>query len=605
MCGIAGFIGEDRALIERMTTCLVHRGPDGNALWVGSGASLGHARLAILDPSPRGNQPMWNEDKTIVIVYNGEIFNYRKLKEEQQLDCVTGTDTEVILKLYEKEGIDCVKKLYGMFAFALYDTRKKTLHLARDESGIKPLYLTYIDGKPCFASEMRSLMNALPEKPPIDFTSLSLFLSLQYVPGPRTLCVGIESLPAGTILSWKNGTEIRRTFEATKPTIPRQSKNTFKKKLPALLQDVVTDHMIADRPIGMFLSGGMDSSIVLHHMTKTSSTPVNTFTVRFEATEEEDAARFNKDADLAALTAKTYGTNHEELLLTATDYRDMYRDTARALDLPNADSVSVAQYALAKKAKKKVDVVLSGAGGDELFGGYPRYRVARILGLISWIPTPIRRGIAMLLGYPKDVLSMNPGSALALRLLGRPTKEIQGIIRGTWFEPHAAKRLFEQRFEREKTKDRVRQFMEVDRHLWLTDESLKLCDAVTMASGLEMRVPLLDPRVIAWSHATPSRWHVGLLRTKTLLKDVYRSILPEHLFTLGKSSFYPPLAKWLRRECTPLVEEALKGKRINELFDTNVLRKRFEEHKTRKQYHLHQLSNIIQLHHWFETVYDA
>jgi asparagine synthase (glutamine-hydrolysing) len=604
MCGIAGFIGEDTARIERMTQCLVHRGPDGNAVWTGAGASLGQARLAILDPRPEGNQPMWNDAKTVVITYNGEIFNYRRLKESEGLTCRTGTDTEVLLKLYEKHGIDFVKKLLGMFAFAIYDTRTKTLHLSRDQSGIKPLYLSYVDGKPHFASEMRSLMSALPKKPAINLRAMSAFIRLQYVPGPETMCEGIESLAPGTILSWKDGKEARRSFAAdvTVPTVG--SRADFMRDFPSLMQEVVTDHMIADKPIGIFLSGGMDSSIVLHHMAKVSTSPVKTFTVRFEATEAEDAARFNKDAELAHMTAKHYGTDHEELALTATQYKEMYRDTSRALDLPNSDAVSVAQYALSKIAKKKADVVLTGAGGDELFGGYPRYRIAKILSMLQWIPSPLRGLAGTITGYPSDVLRMAPGADLAERLMARPLTETTSIVRGEWFESDAVARKFSEHFSRESGND-VRKFMEVDRHLWLVDESLKLADAVTMGNGLEGRVPFLDPRVIAWSHATPSSWHVGMNRTKALLKDTYRHILPEHLFTLKKASFYPPLAKWIRRECAPLVEEALAGKRINEFFDTKKLRAMFEEHKAKTRYNLHPLANVVQLHHWFETVYDA
>lgn len=604
MCGIAGFIGEDRGKIERMTACLIHRGPDGNAVWTGNGASLGQARLAILDPTPAGAQPMWNDAKTIVITYNGEIFNYRRLRESEGLTCRTGTDTEVLLKLYEKYGIDFVRKLHGMFAFAIYDTRTKTLHLSRDQSGIKPLYLTYVGGVPHFASEMRSLISALPQKPAINLAAMSAFIRLQYVPGPETMCEGIESLPPGAIVSWKDGKETRRTFTAdvSSPTI--SSKSQFSREFPELMQQVVADHMIADKPIGIFLSGGMDSSIVLHHMTKVSASPVKTFTVRFEATQAEDAARFNRDAELARMTAKHYGTDHEELALSAEQYRSMYRDTSRALDMPNSDAVSVAQFALSKMAKKKADVVLSGAGGDELFGGYPRYRITKILSMLQWMPSSVRGLAGTLTGHPADVLRMSPGAALAERLLARPLAETRSIVKGNWFIEDAVSRKFEEHFTRV-SGDSVRQCMEVDRHLWLVDESLKLADAVTMGSGLECRVPFLDPRVIAWSHATPSSWHVGLNRTKALLKDTYRNILPSHLFTLKKASFYPPLAKWIRRECAPLVEEALEGRRINEYFDMKALQQMFEEHKAKTRYNLHPLANVTQLHHWFETVYDA
>jgi asparagine synthase (glutamine-hydrolysing) len=214
MCGIAGFIGEDRSKIERMIACLVHRGPDGNGVWTGSGASLGQARLAILDTSPAGNQPMWNDAKNIVITYNGEIYNYRRLRDSENFQCKTGTDTEVLLKLYEKYGIDFVTKLHGMFALGIYDTRTRTLHLARDTSGIKPLYITYVNNLPHFASEMRSLMSALPTKPALNMGAMSSFIRMQYLPGPATMCEGIESLQPGTTISWKDGKETRKAFRA-------------------------------------------------------------------------------------------------------------------------------------------------------------------------------------------------------------------------------------------------------------------------------------------------------------------------------------------------------------------------------------------------------
>ena len=605
MCGIAGFTGEDRAKVSSMIECLRHRGPDGEGVFVGQGISLGQARLAILDPSPLGDQPMWNDSKTAVIVYNGEVVNFRRLREEEGFECTSGSDTEVLLKLYDKYGIGFVERLIGMFAFALYDTRTRTLHLVRDMFGIKPLYISNVEGKMHFASEMRTLMKALPKKPALNMRALSAFMTLQYVPGPETLCEGIESLPQGTILSVKDGKETRRSFEQKQEAPKNLSRTEFLHEFPEVMGQAVEDHTISDKPVGIFLSGGMDSSIVLHHMAKARSTPVKTFTVRFEATEAEDAPRFNRDADLAQKTAKYYGTDHEELLLTANDYRRLYRETTKFLDLPNADSVAVAQYALARMAKKKVDVVLTGAGGDELFGGYPRFRVFRILEALKWMPANVRAYLGSLFGHPSDVLKMTPGPDLALRLLGRPEKENRNIVKGAWFDPSIAADMFHRHFARVTGVDAVRQMMEVDRNLWLVDESLKLADTVTMASGLEARVPFLDPRILAWSHATPSSWHVDFKRTKALLKDAYRSILPQHLFSLEKASFYPPLAKWIRRECAPLVEEALAGKRINEFFDTIALRKIFEDHKAHTKYGLHPLSSIMQLHFWFEEVYDA
>lgn len=603
MCGIAGFAGEDPQRIERMVQTLQHRGPDGNATKVVPGASLGHARLAILDPRPEGDQPMWNADKSVGIVFNGEIFNYRKIRDGEGIGCSTGTDTEVVLKLYEKYGMAFVPKLKGMFAFGIYDVKSRTWHLARDESGIKPLYLAYPDGKLHFASEMRSLMSALPRKPELDIVSLSRYLRLQYVPGPRTMCEGIESLPPGTILTWHEGQEKRVSFTADAPSYKVASKDQFKSEFPGLMDQVVHDHLVSDKPIGIFLSGGMDSSIVLHHMCNHAEKPVRTFTVRFEATEEEGAKRFNADADLAAMTAKHYDTDHQEILLTAKDYNELYWDTARSLDQPNSDAVSVAQFLLSRHAKKKADVVLTGAGGDELFGGYPRYRIARILDLMKAVPAPVRGMAGSMLGHPRDVLALSPGPELAERLLARPASEWENLTLSLRMEDGISD-LFRERFKNLRG-NAVRKFMEFDRHLWLVDESLRLTDATTMGSGLEGRVPFLDPRIIAYSHATPASWGVTPRRTKALLKSTYRSILPEHLYTLKKASFYPPLAKWIRREASPLVERMLEHPRIKVLFDTAKLRAMFEAHKTKEAYHLHPLMNLTQLAAWFDTVYDA
>ncbi len=605
MCGIAGFAGEDRGRIERMTQALVHRGPDGNAILCEQGISLGHARLAILDPRPVGDQPMWNESRTVVMVFNGEIFNYRELREKEGFICKTGTDTEVMLKLYEKYGIRFVEKLIGMFAFGLYDTRLKTWYLARDTSGIKPLFVSTMHGGLHFASEMRSLLTAFTKKPAINLTSLSHYVRLQYVPGPQTLCEGIESLPPGTILTWKDGKESRTSFIAQTPQKHFATKKDFSSAFPQIMDDAVRDHLVSDKPVGIFLSGGMDSSIVLHHMSNHAKKPIKTFTVRFEATEEEGAKRFNADADLAAKTAKYYGTDHHEFLLTAELFRKHYRETARALDQPNADHVSVAQFLLAREAKKQVDVVLCGSGGDELFGGYPRYRVARILNAIRFIPPSIRAFGARLSDFPQDVMTTPPGSLLAERLLARSTEEIRAVATGNWFDETATTNLFSQRYTKLAGDDPVRAFMEFDRGLWLVDESLRLADATTMGSGLEARVPFLDPRVIAASHGTESNWHVTYWRTKALLKDTYKKILPRHLFSLGKASFYPPLAKWLRRESAPLVEEMLVHPRIKEYFDVAVVSDLFERHKRRETYALHTLSTLIQLQNWFDTVYDA
>lgn len=605
MCGIAGFIGEDRERIERMVHALRHRGPDGQATELLRGASFGHARLAILDPRPEGDQPMWNADRTVCIVFNGEIFNYRHLKESGKLDCRTGTDTEVLLKLYERHGMSFVSRLRGMFAFGLYDTRNQTLHLARDASGIKPLYLTYVDGKPHFASEVRSLCAGLPRQPSLNMRALSLYVRLQYVPGPETLIDGITQLPPGTVMSWKDGHESRTRFEPEAEEPQWRSLGDTVEQLPTLMDSAVEEHLISDRPVGLFLSGGMDSSIMLHHMQNHAARPIKTFTVRFEATEAEGAAKFNADADLAKLTAAHYGTDHQEILVTAEDFRNHYRETARALDLPNANSIAIAQLLLARAAKKHVDVALTGNGGDELFGGYARYRITSALHHLRVIPPSVRRMMGSVMGVSPDLPGMSPGPLLAERLLARSEAEGTRITRGTWFNAAATSQLFEERWHAAQQPHPVRTLMEMDRTLWLPDEALKMADATSMASGLECRVPLLDPRIIAAAQACRTGWHLDPWHTKKLLKRIYHPLLPPHLRSLKKAGFFPPFAKWLRREAGPLMEEALENRRIRELFNVDALRQLYADHCSQKTYALHPLQTVIQLAAWFDEVYDA
>jgi asparagine synthase (glutamine-hydrolysing) len=615
MCGVAGFEGEDQEKIARMVQELSHRGPDAQQWEVTGGASIGNARLAILDPRPEGNQPMWNDQHTIVITYNGEIFNFRELRKEHHLACRTGTDTEVLLKLYEKLGIGFVRKLRGMFAFGLYDTEDRTWYLARDGNGILPLFYTEAEDRLSFASELRTLLKILPNRPPINFRSLSRYMTLQYVPGPETMCEGIFQLHPGTILQRKDGKSTCTPFEPEPepPVRPDQpggqplfrSREDFRKAFPTLMDKVVRDHLVSDRPLGIFLSGGVDSTVLLHHMNNHAQKPIKTFTVRFDVTKDEGEERFNQDANLAKKTAKHYGTDHMDLLFTAEECREVYRDCARSLDQPNADSVAMAQYVLAREAKKEVDVILCGAGGDELFGGYPRYRIARILNVLRRVPG--RRILGLLPNIPGDIISMSPGPDLALRLLGRPEEENRSICK-KWFSQDASKTLFEDRFAAlpspNPNPNPIRSLMEFDRHTWLPDESLRLADSVTMAHGLECRVPFLDPRIIHASLSTPAEWHVGWQVTKKLLKETYTPFLPPHFREIKKACFFPPLAKWIRRECAPLVEESLEHPRIRELFDTDLLLQLLADHKAHRKYALHPLSSIAQLSTWFEMVYE-
>jgi len=606
VCGIAGFIGEDQDLIERMTNALRNRGPDGFGVSVREGVSLGSARLAILDPRPEGNQPMWNDDQSVGIVFNGEIFNFKELRTNHGLQCKTNTDTEVILRLYEKEGIDMVKKLRGMFSFGIYDTRSKTLHVARDPSGITPLFYTMIANQFHFASETKALLRAYDQKPPINPTALSLYCRFQYLPRPFTLLPDIKAVEPGSLLIVQGNNVTMKQWNNESYDYGRLSANEFKKEFPGLMQQVVTDHLISDRPLGLFLSGGLDSSICLHHMQQAGHKPIKTFTARFEV--EEQSEKFNRDADLARETAKHYGTDHHELTVTATMYRDAYKDCAAALDQPNANVTAVTQYLLAKFAKQQVDVVLTGNGGDELFGGYPRYRIVHLLTMLRAMPAGARAFIARLAGLPPDVLRMEPGDALMERLNNQSIEQWESLVKGTWFDASATSKWVQERYAPLATLPPLAAAMEYNRLSWLTDEALRMTDGTSLGSGLEARVPLLDQRVIQIAHQTRPQDHVSLFQTKRLLRETYQTLsgvegLPSHLFNVPKSGFFTPLAKWFRRECKSLIDEMLESEHLAPYFDLEAVRKVAAQHHTGEKYSLHTLAMLTQLHCWFETVY--
>jgi asparagine synthase (glutamine-hydrolysing) len=546
---------------------------------------------------------MWNESHTVAILFNGEIYNFRELRERHGLTCRTGTDTEVLLQLYERLGLACLQELRGMFALALFEASTGTWHLARDPQGIKPLYLAEAEGRLFFASEARALARALPQRPPVSEAALSCFLRLQYVPSPHTIFTGVRPLAPGTCETWQQGRCVARCSFVTAVEVPslvhRQEALAY---VPQLLEAAVREHLVSDRPIGLFLSGGLDSSILLHHMAAATDRPIQTFTVRFEARDDESSERVNADADLAAQTAAHYGTQHTELLLTAADFCGAYAETVLALDQPNADLVAVAQLLLAKRAKAAgVDVILTGVGGDELFGGYHRYRITTVLSRLRRVPPWLRSTAARLCGQPADVAALDPGPDLWERLVAQSPEVCAPMVRGSWFQPQAVHPYFQAAFEMHQQSDSVRQAMEVDRTTWLIDELLKLADGTTMKASVEGRVPFLDARVIAAMRATPARWHVTERATKTLLREAYQSRLPAHLFRLKKASFYLPLAKWFRREAGRLLDEALETPEIRTLFSLEMLEQYRREHLEHRAYRLHQLHGVVQLAAWLRV----
>lgn len=603
MCGICGCTSASQAAVNAMVSCLGHRGPDAKNTWVQAGMSFGHTRLAILDPTPAGVQPMQSSTGNTTIVFNGEIYNFKALVQQFNLQVSTKTDTEVLLKLYEKIGIECIQHLRGMFAFALFDHTKEVLYIARDSHGLKPLYYAQQEGVLYFASETKALLKALPSKPTINTEALSLYVRHRYVPTPYTLLSGVQSVKPGEVLQWSNGA--LKTIQVYR-SHPSNSYSPVKKQgIKQVMQQSVAAHLVSDKPVGLFLSGGLDSSICLYHMRQAGVQNIQTFTVRFAIEPGEGEQKFNADATIAKRTAELFKTNHTELLVTAKDCADAYAQTTRFLDQPNANPTAVVQYLLSKKAKQQVDVVLTGIGGDELFGGYGHYRVASILQALQWVPPAMRSSLGTLIGRSSDLWQKELGAPFIERMRIMPSNKATALLAGNWFQPNSNTHYIQQQFAAIKSTNTVHTIMEYDRLGWLVDEALRLADGSTMGAGLEARTPFLDKNVLALAYNINPVKHTTFNTTKALLRRAYKDVLPLEVVQLRKAGFFPPFAKWLRRDCKVLLDETLESTYLQPYFNKEAVRTLAAKHHTGEQYAFHELTMLIQLHYWFKEVYDG
>lgn len=603
MCGICGCTAVNKTAVSAMVSALGHRGPDAQNTWVQHGVSFGHTRLAILDPTPAGVQPMHSTSGNTTIVFNGEIYNFKALIQQFNLQVTTRTDTEVLLALYEKIGIECIQYLRGMFAFALFDHVKNTVYLARDPHGLKPLYYTQQGSILYFASETKALLKALPNRPSINAEALSLYVRHRYVPCPHTLLNGVYSARPGEVLQWSNGAlktlQVYRSHpnKPYSPVTPQGIKN--------VLQESVAAHLVSDKPIGLFLSGGLDSSICLYHMREAGVTNIKTFTVRFAIEPGEGEEKFNADATIAKRTAGLFETDHTEITITAKDCAAAYAEAAYFLDQPNANPTAVVQYLLSKKAKQAVDVVLTGIGGDELFGGYGHYRIARILQLLQWVPPAMRSSIGSLFGKSSDLWQTALGAPFIERMRIMPANKANALLAGDWFADSMNTQNIQQHYAAIKSHNTVHAIMEYDRLGWLADEALHLADASTMGAGLEARTPFLDTNVLALAHTINPAKHSTLKTTKALLRNAYADVLPVEVVQLRKAGFFPPFAKWVRRDCKPLLDEALESTYLESYFNKSAMQSLAAKHHTGEQYAFHELTMLIQLHYWFKEIYNA
>lgn len=579
MCGVAGklnFIRQSRVErweIERMLAPIGHRGPDSRGIFLDSIVGLGHCRLSIIDVEG-GGQPMTNEDETVWIVFNGEIYNFQSLREQLILRghvFLSRTDTEVIIHLYEEYGTDCLRLLRGMFAFAIWDKTKQRLFVARDRVGIKPLYYCQTGDSLYFASEFKSII-ANPDIPrDIDVLTIRRFLALRYVPGSDTLFRSVHKLLPGHYLVAEKGILSIRKYWDLQFSKDRwhRSFDAVVEELHDLLGTTVRDHMIADVPVGVLLSGGVDSSAILSFAVHGTSKKVRSFTVGFED------ARIADERPYARMAVERLGTEHHELTISADDFWSFLPLYVWHMEETICEPPAVALHYVSTLARHHVKVLLSGEGGDEAFGGYPDYpnmvRLKRIAGLLG----PFARPFGAIAGFGAGVLAM-PRVQRYAEAMGRPLSEhyfSRTSYPSVFFNRRAAE-VFTLEFLRETgdfsfdkllgetlasdgERSLLDQMLYVDTKTWLPDDLLVKADKITMGNSLELRVPLLDHKVLEFAASLHPSHKVQGRNTKRVLKAAFSKVLPPEILHRKKAGFPVPIASWLENELADRVKEIL------------------------------------------------
>lgn len=641
MCGIAGFfessrhrgVDECEAIVRRMTSALAHRGPDDEGTWTDAeaGVTLGHRRLAILDLSVEGHQPMHSADGRYVLTFNGEIYNFQQLRcelENSGHGFRGHSDTEVMLAAFCQWGfLPAVKRFVGMFAFALWDRAEGRLHLTRDRTGEKPLYYGWAGDALVFASELKALRVHPRWRGRVDRRALALLVRHGYVPAPHCIYEDIYKLPPGCALTLTPAQIRDRKTGAPVPYWSAPSiaetgvahpfggnEQEARDRLLALLQQSVAEQMVADVPVGAFLSGGIDSSLVVALMQAQSRRPIKSFSIGFE---QED---FN-EAHFAKAVAQHLGTDHTELYLQSREARDVIPELPCIYDEPFADVSQIPTVVLCRLARKHVKVSLSGDGGDELFGGYNRYQEAerlwKVIGRIPlslrhlarhlksasgaglnmrFFPGPVRHLMTRVWNL-SDVLSVSTDRSL-YQMLMSPNRDPRAWLRKTK----------ESEFEHdslptwERLPELLQRMMCVDLVSYLPDDILVKVDRAAMAVGLETRIPLLDHRIIEFAWSLPSSLKQTRNQGKLLLRQLLYQHVPQSLVDRPKRGFGAPIAEWLRGPLRDWGEELLGSTRLRQegFLEPRVIREKWQEHLSSKRDWSTGLWHVLMFQAWLD-----
>jgi asparagine synthase (glutamine-hydrolysing) len=645
MCGIAGWINLDKsrssqdhteAVLHSMCERIVHRGPDSEGLWLDDQVALGMRRLSIIDLKT-GNQPVFSEDRSVIVMMNGELYNYREVRsdlEKRGHKFTTKTDTEILPHLYQEYGDALVDHLNGMYAFALWDTRKKKLLIARDRFGEKPLYYGVFDGKLIWASEPKAILAHPSVKPELDLNALRHYVSFDYVPAPMSIYKGIHKLPAAHVLvveygevrtrrywdiSWKGSSWSANGYLSQQGPMAPDTIEVKAWELRELLSDAVRMRLVADVPLGILLSGGIDSSTVAAFAVQHATEKVKTFSIGFE----EDSFDESK---YARRVAKHLNTEHYEEKLSAEKAGDLISEIGKWLDEPLSDGSLIPTFLLAQFVRKHVTVALGGDGGDELFAGYPMYYAHKVAAKYNAIPEFVRSGLIEPIVNNLPVSTNNMSFDYKAKRFVRASKSDVIERHHSWFGSFAAGqheslltrdvlehtnadiyRGVRELVEASDAKNVIEQMQYADINFYMAEDILTKVDRAAMAVSLETRAPFLDPRVGQFAASIPVEYKLKGKSGKHILKTAMKDLLPNNILHRPKKGFGIPIAEWLKGRLSPLMNDMLSPERLKTqgLFNTNYVQKLIKEHESSRASHHKELWTLLVFQLWYERFLPA
>jgi asparagine synthase (glutamine-hydrolysing) len=630
MCGINGIINKSTCSENEITTALtkmnnliIHRGPDedGFITTKQNDFSLGMAmrRLSIIDLST-GKQPIYSDDKKIVIVFNGEIYNYKKLKsklEESGVKFKTNSDTEVILRLYEKHGVESFKWLDGMYGFSIFDENKNKLFIARDFFGEKPLYYTNTKKQFLWASELKSIINVLDFKPEISKKGINLFLRLTYIPAPYSIYDNIFKLEANHYIEYDLQNQTHKINKICQETIPKEQKISFddaKKRVKDLVYESVNSRSIADVPLGTFLSGGVDSSIVSLCLSQTTNKKIETFSIGFKEAKSDET-------DKSQLVAKMIGSNHHEFKIGEEDLKDNIHEILLNFDEPFSDTAALPTYFVSKKTKDYVKVALTGDGGDEVFGGYNKYYVGKMnTRYTSVIPKPIHKTFLEASKYLLSTKNDNRGKRFKIKKmlkaisydgdhywdiisLANTEIELSEILTPSYYQDNLFSEYKNNLYSHKA--ESLTEFRHVDKILSLEGGMLAKVDRTSMQNSLECRAPFLNKKLWDYTNTLPENFLMKGWNKKHILKEAFKDQFPNEFLERSKQGFGSPVGNWLKSSLKNELESYIDEKWLTEqgLFNVSTIIKLVKDHLESKRDNTFRVWAFYCFQKWYNYSY--